>query len=87
MAWYFAITGTLFAIAFLLVLVNIARMLKRKHEDQYGWAMRCTDCDVEMPVSELHARMVWDLAMKTKSWPTPRCPKCAASFTWKREEA
>lgn len=58
---------------------------RQKGRGEFGWSMICVDCGADMPISKIHAKMVFDLMMHTKSKPHPRCPKCAESFVWARE--
>jgi len=59
---------------------------RQKGRGEFGWSMMCVGCGVDMPISKIHAKMAFDLMMRTKGKPQPRCPKCAASFVWTREE-
>jgi hypothetical protein len=58
---------------------------RQKGRGEFGWSMMCVDCGADMPISKIHAKMAFDLMMRTKGKPQPRCPKCAESFVWAKE--
>ena len=58
---------------------------RREGTGEFGWSMMCVDCGADMPISKIHAKMAFDLMMRTKGKPQPRCPKCAESFVWVKE--